>query len=126
MIYCDIEMRSCVTPEGLLGISAASLKDFDNEISQIPNDACAPFNAAASRLEAELKQAYRFVASIARESDDLDDIAQFWTAMTSFCDSYAERLSDLHSLHPMCGVGHYYDRVLDSRNTCKRLAALHA
>ena len=98
-------MRSCVTPKGLLGISAASLKDFDNEISQIPNDACAPFNAAASRLEAELKQAYRFVASIARESEDLDDIAQLWTAMTSFCDSYAERLSDLHSLHPMCGVG---------------------
>jgi hypothetical protein len=78
-------MRSCVTPKGLLGISAASLKDFDNEISQIPNDACAPFNAAASRLEAELKQAYRFVASIARESEDLDDIAQLWTAMTSFC-----------------------------------------
>ena len=121
-----LKMRSCVTPKGLLGISAASLKDFDNEISQIPNDACAPFNAAASRLEAELKQAYRFVASIARESEDLDDIAQLWTAMTSFCDSYAERLSDLHALHPMCGVGYYYDRVLDIRNTCKRLADLHA
>jgi hypothetical protein len=118
-------MASCVTPGGLGHISEAALHDFDRRIDQIPEDSCVQFNQAASNLETELKHSYRFVATMARELEDLDEITRLWDAFVLMCDGYAERLQRLHRAHPICGAGYYYDRVLDLRNKSVRLAELH-
>lgn len=123
--YFD-DVSACVTPESLSRIADDALEQFDAKVAEIPPDLCAPFNEVASNLLAELKQAYRFVATIARDSDDLDQISELWAAMEGFCGSYAERLAKLHECHPFCVAGQFYDRVLDIKNRCKRLAELHA
>ena len=115
----------CVTPEGLQKISESSLEDFDRKIGGIPPDDCLPFNQAAGNLEAELNHSYRFVATIGRGLDDLDEISQLWESFVKICDQYAKRLHDLHQAHPICGADYFYDRVLDLRNKCKRLVELH-
>jgi hypothetical protein len=118
-------MASCVTPGGLGHISESALQDFDRKIIKIPEDSCVQFNQAASNLEAELRHSYRFVATMARELEDLDEITRLWDAFVLMCDQYAERLHGLHKAHPICGAGYYYDRVLDLRNKSQRLADLH-
>jgi hypothetical protein len=111
-------MPPCLTPESLVLISESALYDFDQRIKQIPSELCTPFNEAASNLEAQLEQSYRFVATLVRTTDDLDLIAQLWQAMVVVCDQFAGKLSQLHAQHPMCAGGYYHDRVLDLRNKC--------
>jgi hypothetical protein len=115
----------CVTPEDLTTISATALEEFDRWVATIPEDGCVEFNRAASSLEVELRQSYRFIASIARRTDDLDQISKLWSGMVEACDFYLARLHGLHEKHPICGAGYYYDRVLEIRNKCQRLAEIH-
>lgn len=115
----------CVTPEDLKKISESSLEDFDRKITGIPLADCLPFNQAAGNLEAELNLSYRFVATIGKGLDDLDEIAQLWDSFVAVCDQYAKKLHELHEAHPICGADYFYDRVLDLRNKCHRLAELH-
>ena len=115
----------CVTPEGFSRISGSALQEFDRRIEKAPLDTCLPFNQAASDLEVELNHSYRFVAEMGRELEDLDEIAALWDGFVLMCDRYAEKLRKLHEAHPMCGADYFYDRVLDLRNKCRRLADLH-
>jgi hypothetical protein len=114
----------CVTPEGLQQICEAALRNFDRRLVDA-SESCLQFNLAASTLEAELKQSYRFMASMARQLEDLDQIARLWDAFVVMCDKYAEKLRSLDQAHPFCGADQFYDRVLDLRNKSQRLADLH-
>ena len=118
-------MNSCLPASDFEVLGREMLAGFDQRIARIPDDLCAPFQEAASQLEAELLMIYKMVALCARREEDLQRIAMGWTAMVRICDDTATHLSELCKRHPNCGADPYYDNVLDLRNKCQRLAKMH-
>ncbi|HSH38051.1 MAG TPA: hypothetical protein VK993_04630 [Chthoniobacterales bacterium] len=118
-------MSACLDTSDVLELSRATLKETNRRLEAIPADLCAPFNAEAANLEQQLLAVYRTVALCVRKEDDLDKVAAWWAAMTNICDEFAGRLATLSEEHPQCGSEVFYDRVLDLRNKCQRLQAMH-
>jgi len=65
------------------------------------------------------------VAICAKKENELSAVSTWWAAMTNVCDLFAARLHELQEKHPNCGAKLFYDRVLDLRNKCQRLAEMH-
>ena len=118
-------MTECLAESDLNLLAKATFDEFDREIASLEPELCAPFNQASLCLEGELLTIYKFVVQIVRREDDLDKVASWWAAMVLQCDAFARRLHDLSIVHPACGAGFYYDRVLDLRNKCQRLQQMH-
>lgn len=121
----QIKNMNCVTDCDLRGIAKNDITRFDKAVAAIPADSCSLFHDEASRLEAGLLGVYRVVATMVRQEEEMDKVAECWGAMVAVCDTYAERLGTFHQEHPSCGAGFFYDRILDLRNKCARLQALH-
>jgi hypothetical protein len=110
----------------LRSIAESDIRRFDRAVAEIPAESCSLFHEEASRLEAGLLGVYRVVATLVKQEEDMAKVADCWAAMVGICDKYAERLAALHSAQPACGVGFFYDRILDLRNKCARLQDLHS
>ena len=119
-------MSACFDQSDIFTLSEATLTESTKRLSALDQDQCAPFYEEARSLELELLAVYRMVALCARKEDELNRISEWWKAMTQVCDSFAGRLHELHERHPMCGANLFYDRVLDLRNKCQRLAEMHS
>jgi len=118
-------MSTCLDTSDIMQLSEASLAEIEKRLSEIPADLCAPFHAEADKLEQQLLAVYRIVALCVRKEEDLDAVAGWWDTTTKICDRFAARLNKLSETHPDCGAEVFYDRVLDLRNRCLRLANLH-
>ena len=119
-------MKDCTCEAAVTELGESTLTEFDREVARMEPDLCAPFNAAASRLEGQLLTIYRTVVQSVRREEDLEVIARCWGAMVNQCDAFGKRLHDLSVSHPGCGAGVFYDRVLDLRNRCQRLQDMHS
>lgn len=102
-----------------------TLAESEKRLARIAEDRCATFYEEARSLEVELLSMYRTVAVCVRKEDDMGRIRQWWTTMKDVCDRFAALLSQLQKNHPQCGADTFYDRVLDLRNRCQRLAEMH-
>ena len=118
-------MSACFDTSDVFELSRATLDSANRRLEAIPADLCAPFYAEAANLEQQLLGIYRTVAICVRKEDDLDRVAAWWQAMTDVCDEFGRRLAKLAEEHPQCGSEIFYDRVLDLRNKCQRLQAMH-
>ena len=76
-------------------------------------------------MESQLLIIYRMVVLCTKKEADLDKIALWWNSMVRVGDEFATHLEGLVRQHPHCGAEVYRDRLLDVRNTCKRLQELH-
>jgi len=110
----------------LLELSDESLASFEQRISTIPKELCAPFHEEARQLEAELLTVYRVVVLCTKKEDDLDRVTQWWKVMVRVCDNFSGRLDKLVTEHPGCGAEQYLDRVLELRAKCLRLQKMHS
>ncbi len=119
-------MQNCVQESDLRAIGEEVLTDFERRVGSLNKDLCAPFQAEARQLEAELLTIYRFIALGAKREPDLDRVAALWGVMVGLCDEFTKRLSELKERHPYCGADFYHDRVLDLRSKCRRLQEMHS
>jgi hypothetical protein len=117
---------TCFSASSIEELGQSMVDGFDQRMSSIPQDLCAPFHMEARQVEAELITIYKMVVLCVRQSEDVNQIAEFWKLMISVCDTVIVRLSKLVAAHPHCGADCYYDRVLDLRNKCKRLHEMHS
>lgn len=118
-------MNDCVSQSDLQEMGRAYLEEFEQRISGVPEDLCAPFHDGASRLEANLFSLYRTTVICVRKEPDIECVAQRWSDMVQICDSFLAKLRALHEKHPSCGAELYYDRALDLKNKCQRLLEMH-
>ena len=118
-------MNDCVSESDLQEIGRTCLEDFDRRMPSIPEDLCAPFHAEARQLETGLLIIYRATVMCVRREPNIDCVAKRWGDMVSMCDKFLVKLKKLHEIHPACGANIYYDRVLDLKNKCARLAEMH-
>ena len=118
-------MNECLTNSDLLELSNDSLAAFDQRVSRIPQDLCAPFHEEARQLETVLLTVYRVVVLCTKREDDLQRVGQWWATMVRVCDDFAKALGKLVEAHPACGAEPYYDRVLELRSKCLRLQKMH-
>jgi hypothetical protein len=117
---------TCVTDSDFKAIAESGISQFNKAVERIPFDSCALFRDEASRLEAGLLGVYRVVVSMVRREEDIEKVSECWGSMVAICDKYAERLGVFQKQHPACGAELFYDRILDLRNKCRRMHALHA
>ena len=118
-------MNECLRESDLLELSRGSLAAFEQRLTSIPGELCAPFHEEARQLEAELLTVYRVVVLCTKREEDLERISKWWETMVRVCDEFAVRLGRLVDAHPACGAEHYYDRVLELRSKCLRLKKMH-
>ncbi|HZM02433.1 MAG TPA: hypothetical protein VFC44_05380 [Candidatus Saccharimonadales bacterium] len=118
-------MSNCATTSQLQQLGNSALGEFDSRIAEIPVGLCAAFQIEGMRLEDQLLVIYRLVVLCVREEDDLDKVASSWGFMVEICDLFAKKLYQLNEDQPACGAQQYYDRILDLRNTCRRLQEMH-
>jgi hypothetical protein len=119
-------MSACFDQTDVFTLSEATLTESTRRLGTLSEDQCSAFFEEARSLELELLSVYRMVALCAKKEDNLEHVAEWWKAMTDVCDSFAKTLHTLHSKHPSCGANFFYDRVLDLRNKCQRLAEMHS
>jgi hypothetical protein len=119
-------MKECLTDLDVLELSKGSLSSFEQRISTIPKELCAPFHDEARQLETELLTVYRVVVLCTKREEDLDKVSKWWATMVRVCDDFASRLNDLVKGHPGCGAEQYYDKVLELRSKCLRLQKMHS
>lgn len=118
-------MSACFDQADVVELSRMTLAESEKRLSRITENRCALFYEEARSLEVELLSMYRTVAVCVRKESDIGSVQQWWNTMKDVCDWFAARLSELQKKHPQCGADTFYDRVLDLRNRCQRLAEMH-
>jgi hypothetical protein len=81
--------------------------------SQDANGACEAFSRQVTIVEGLMRHAYGMSSKLARKSDDLREISEIWSAMSTLCNSAVAALSSLKDDFPYCGTSQLYDFVLD-------------
>jgi hypothetical protein len=119
-------MNECFPPADLDALGESTITGFNDRISLIPKDMCAPFYEAAALLETELLMIHKFVVLCVKHEDDLDVVANRWEWMAKMCDKSCKALNSLSAQHPDCGADYYQDRILDLRAKCLRLSKMHS
>ncbi len=119
-------MAACDGETLIRTVSKDFCAKFDFCVRSLPADLCAPFRAEAARLVDGVKFVSTLAGSLTREEEDLDKVAAVWKTMVEVCDHCHSRLVDLCQKHPDCGAKEFHDEILDLRNICARLEALHA
>ena len=116
---------NCVTDSDFKAIAESGISQFNKAAEGIPLDSYARIRNETSQLEAALLGVYRVVVSMVRREEDIEKVSECWGSMVAICDNYAERLGVFQKEHPACGAEIFYDRILDLRNKCRRMHALH-
>jgi hypothetical protein len=83
------------------------------------------FSAQANAMEGLLRTVYQSAAIMARKAESLEDTAEIWTIMVTFCDSTLASLRTLAEKRPRYTTKHLYDFALDTRNAAARRMELH-
>lgn len=118
-------MSACFDQSDVVELSQTALAESQKRLDRITDDRCALFYEEGRSLEVELLTIYRAVVICVRKEADVARVKQWWDTMKDVCDHFATRLSEVQTRHPHCGANTFYDRVLDLRNRCRRLAEMH-
>ena len=119
-------MSGCLTQSDVSEIGESLLQEFDNCVSELSPDLCAPFGQEARQLEAQLTTMYKMVAKLARSEEDLACVAAMWGMMVHFCDEASTRIRKLSHEHPNCDADQFLDKISETRNKCLRLQTMHS
>ena len=81
-------------------------------------DAAAPgareaFTRQVRLVEGVVMATYGLAAATARKADALEEVAEIWQGMSTFCQPALEILAVLKDKYPGCGTPELYDAVLD-------------
>lgn len=119
-------MSSCLVEEDVEAFGRSALSDFDQDVSVLPKDLCAPFFREANRLEGKLITIFQVVSRMARNEPKADNVAKLWGAMGQLCEDAEKRVVELAGQHPQCGANYFFDRLHQLKSKCKRLQMMHS
>jgi hypothetical protein len=119
-------MSVCLVGTDFEEIGRSALEDFDQNVSDLPKDLCAPFFQEAKSLESKLVTMFQFVSRLARNEPDMDNVASMWGAMEQLCEQAEIRVSKLSTEHPNCNADYFFDRLHQLKRKCKRLQMTHS
>lgn len=114
----------CLSFGDILGVGQPQLQEMQRvgdayASSEVPG-ACEAFTRQVSIVEGVMVQTYGIAAAMARKSDDLEEVAGIWSAMSRFCQSALASLATLKHKYPYCGTPALYDKVLDYKLACDK------
>src|SRR5437867_6589412 len=116
-------MNECLRESDLLELSRGSLDAFEQRLTSIPADLCAPFHEEARQLEAELLTVYRVVVQCTKREEDLERVSKWWETMVRVCDEFArseEHTSELQSPYDLvCRL------LLEKKNKTRIRKSIH-
>ena len=118
-------MSACLVDKDFEEIGRSALEAFDQDVSDLPKDLCAPFFQEANRLEGKLITMFQMVSRMARNEPELENVAKLWGAMAQLCEDAEKRVSKLSQDHPQCGADYFFDRLYQLKSKCKRLQTMH-
>jgi hypothetical protein len=119
-------MNACLVEKDVEEFGRSALNDFDQDVSNLPKDLCAPFFREANRLEGKLTTIFQVVSRMARNEPDTENVAKLWGAMAQLCHKAECRVAELAQQHPHCGADYFFDRLHQLKSKCTRLQTMHS
>jgi len=117
-------MKACLNFGDILEVGQPQVQEMQRigdayESPDVPG-ACEAFTRQVRIVEGILVQTYGIAAALARKADDLNEVAEIWSAMSIFCRSALASLAGLKHKYPYCGTPALYDMVLDYKLACDK------
>lgn len=110
-------MKACLSFGDILEVSRPQIAEMERIGNLYPDSeapgACEAFTRQVRLVEGIVVQTYGVAAAMSRKADDLNEAAEVWRKMSSFCQSALEILATLKHKYPYCGTPGLYDAVLD-------------
>lgn len=117
-------MKACLNFSDLLEIGQPHITEMqrigDSYADADVDGACIAFTRQVRMVEGAVVQTYGVAALLARREEDLNEVAEIWIRMSSFCKSALTVLSVLRHKYPLCGTPELYDLVLDYKLACEK------
>src|SRR5207248_1344907 len=117
-------MKVCVSFEDLLQIHRPQIDEIQRFGELFPNattaEASQTFANHVRLLDGTLRQTYREAAALAKRTEDLQEIAEIWSRMSSFCKRALEAVGSFKDRYPECGTPQVYDLALDYKLACDK------
>jgi hypothetical protein len=119
-------MSACLVGTDVEEFGRSALNDFDQDVSALSKNLCAPFFQEAGRLESKLEMMFQVVSRLARNEPEMDNVAKMWGAMAQSCEDAEKRVAKLSQDHPNCNADYFFDHLFQLKSKCKRLQAMHS
>ncbi|MCI0642042.1 MAG: hypothetical protein L0Y70_23440 [Gemmataceae bacterium] len=117
-------MKTCVSFEDLIQIHRPQIEEMQRvgESFSHPDspDACQSFTHQVRMVEGTLRQTYREASALARRTEDLREVSDIWSRMSSFCNFALQALASLKDKYSNCGTAELYDLALDFKLACDK------
>jgi hypothetical protein len=117
-------MKACLNFGDILGVGRPQVEELqrigDAYASPDVPGACEAFTRQVRIVEGILVQNYGIAAAMAKKAEDLDEVAEIWTAMSVFCRTALASLASLKHKYPYCGTPALYDMALDYKLACDK------
>jgi hypothetical protein len=117
-------MKTCVSFEDLLQIHRPQIEEMRRVGESFPDPnspgALAGFTQQVRIVEGALRQTCREASALARRTEDLAEVAEIWSGMSSFCDFTLQTLASVKDHYPNCGTPQFYDIALDYKLACDK------
>lgn len=117
-------MKACLNFDDILEVGRPQIEEMQRIGDAYANPdvpgACEAFTRQVTIVEGVLVQSYGIAAAMARKADDLSEVAEIWSAMSSFCRSALTSLATLKNKYPYCGTPALYDKTLDYKLACDK------
>lgn len=110
-------MKACLDFSDILAVGQPEIEQMQRIGDAYANadepGACEAFTRQVRKVESVVVHTYGVAAALARKADDLNEVADVWSRMSSFCQTALRGLSSLKHKYPSCGTPALYDLVLD-------------
>lgn len=112
-----LDMKTCLSFSDILEVNRPQIQEMERLGNFYPSaespGACEAFTKQVRLVDGIVVQTYGVAAAIAKKADNLDDVAEVWSGMSSFCQSALHILAGLKHKYPYCGTPALYDAILD-------------
>ena len=117
-------MKACLDFDDILELGRPQIQEMQRIGEAYPTadvpGASAAFTRQVRTVEGIVIQTYGVAAALTGKSGDLNEVAEIWSRMSSFCSSAMATLSSLKHKYPHCGTPELYDMVLDYKLACDK------
>ena len=117
-------MKACLNFDDLLQLNQPQIEEMRRvgESFADPTEpgACEAFTHQVKVVEGLLRQTYRVAVALTKKAADLREVAEIWSAMSSFCSTTLLALASLKDKYPNSGTPQLYDLALDYKLACDK------
>jgi hypothetical protein len=117
-------MKQSLNFEDLLQINQPQIAEMQRvgESFTSPGDpgAIEAFSNQVRIVEGLLRQTYAVAAAFTKKAEQLEEVAEIWSGLSSFCNRTLQMLASLREKYPSCGTPQLCDLTLDFKLACDK------